>query len=137
MTIMLTNTTNPAISTTLPPPLETGALIINYVLLCACCVFSSVAFAPIKHFETGDGFYFQFIFAIGMWVAGLPMLFIRNFPDFYTIPLLGGVLWSVSNLCTVPVIGLVGIGIGSLFWNTFALVWGWAHVRYGWYTFKI
>jgi hypothetical protein len=124
--------TTAATTTSTSAPLDTSTLITDYILLFLCCVFYGVAFAPIKHYDTGDGFYFQFIFGIGMWVAGVPMIFIRDFPRFYTLSFLGGVVWAVGNLCTVPVIRLIGIGVGSLFWNMFGLVWGWANVRFGW-----
>jgi hypothetical protein len=131
--LSLFNTTTILTSTsTTTPSLDSTTLIVDYVLLFACCILYGIAFVPVKHFETGDGLYFQFMFAIGIWVAGVPMLLIRNFPEFYMVAFLGGFVWSVGNLCTVPVIRLIGIGVGSLFWNMFGLVWGWAHARYGW-----
>jgi hypothetical protein len=58
---------------------------------------------------------------------------VQSFPKFYALPLLGGVIWSTGNLCTVPVIQFLGIGLGSLFWNIVGLVVGWANARYGWF----
>jgi hypothetical protein len=117
-TILSTTTT-----TTVSTPLDTSTLVVDYALLFLCSIFYGVAFAPIKHYNTGDGFYFQFVFAIGIWVAGVPMLFFRGFPQFYTLSLVGGVIWAIGNVCTVPVIKLIGIGVGSLFWNMFGLIW--------------
>jgi hypothetical protein len=87
----------------------------------------------VKHYETGDGMFFQFVVCIGIWISGMVVFAVQSFPKFYAVPLLGGVIWSTGNLCTVPVIKFLGIGLGSLFWNIVSLVVGWANARYGWF----
>lgn len=44
-----------------------------------------------------------------------------------------GFLWTTGNINTVPVIKLIGIGVGSLFWNASGLILGWAYARFGWF----
>lgn len=55
-------------------------------------------YVPVKHFETGDGMFFQFIVCIGIWLVGFIVFWLRQFPKFYALPLLGGFLWSVRML---------------------------------------
>jgi hypothetical protein len=45
--------------------------------------------------------------------------------------MLGGFFWSTGNLNTVPIIKTIGIGLGTLFWNTILLLIGWAVARFG------
>ena len=45
--------------------------------------------------------------------------------------MLGGFFWSTGNLTVVPIIKLVGIGMGALFWNTILLIIGWTVARFG------
>jgi hypothetical protein len=73
----------------------------------------------------GDGMFFQLVICVSIWVVGLIINVIRNFPYFYAFPLLsknskliltkkkrlknyfiikGGFLWSTANICTVPII---------------------------------
>lgn len=91
---------------------------------------------PVKHYETGDGMFFQLIVGIAVWSSGIIVHWIRGFPKFYAFPLLGGFFWATGNLQTVPVIRCVGIGIGSLFWNVSGLIVGWSYARFGWFGIK-
>ncbi len=88
---------------------------------------------PIKHYETGNGLFFQFIVGIAIWSTGIVVHWARGFPKFYAFPLLGGFFWSTGNLQTVPVIRCLGIGVGSLFWSMSGLVVGWSYARFGWF----
>jgi hypothetical protein len=80
--------------------------------------------------------FFQLILTTAIWTVGFVVNAIRNFPKFYPLPMLGGFLWSTGNLNTVPIIKLIGIGMGTLFWNTILLIFGWAIARFGWFGVK-
>lgn len=93
-------------------------------------IFGSINLA-VKKFETGDGMFYQLTFAAGVWAVGFVVNCFRCFPKFYPLPLLGGFLWATGNLSTVPIIKLIGIGLGSLIWNSMILIIGWAVARFG------
>ena len=41
-----------------------------------------------------------------------------------------GFLWATGNICVVPVIKTIGLGLGLLIWGSFNLLSGWASGRY-------
>ena len=86
---------------------------------------------PVKQYETGDGMFFQLVLTTAIWTVGFIVFAIRGFPTFYPLPMLGGFFWSTGNLNVVPIIKLIGIGMGTFFWNTILLVVGWAVARFG------
>lgn len=103
----------------------------SYAALSVSVVLWGVNYVPVKQFETGDGFFFQFMFGIAVWSSGFVVYFIKGIKNFYWLAMLGGMLWSLSNLFTVPVIKLIGIGLGMLMWNSSCLLLGWAVPRFG------
>ena len=109
----------------------TSMNLLGYLGLVVASVFWGGNNLPIKHYETGDGMFFQFIVSIAVWMTGIIVHWVRGFPKFYALPLLGGFFWSTGNLQTVPVIRCLGIGIGSLFWNISGLIVGWSYARFG------
>ena len=131
---MLSELTSQATNvTTHQPPVTLTVEILDYLCLLIASVGYGGYLLPVKHFDTGDGFFFQFVLCTGLWLWGFPIFWYRNFPSFLWLPLFGGFLWSTANLCTVWVIALIGIGLGSLFWNSAGLLAGWAYARYGWF----
>ncbi len=128
----LTTTTSMTEPTT-SAPLTTTVLVLDYVFMFISSVFYGSNYLPVKHYETGDGFFFQFMLCIGIWISGIPVYAYQAFPTFYSWPLFGGFLWSCGNLVSVPVIKFLGIGLGSLFWNIVGLVVGWGNARFGWF----
>lgn len=103
----------------------------SYIALGASAFLWGVNNVPVKQFEMGDGFFFQFIFAVAVWGSGFPVYLIKGINNFELLAMLGGALWSISNAFTVPVIKLIGIGVGMLMWNSSCLVVGWAIPRFG------
>lgn len=121
----LATTTNGSNSTNISSSLE------DYIALSASVVLWGVNYVPVKQFETGDGFFFQFMFAISIWSCGFAVYLVKGISNFYWLAMLGGSFWSLSNAFTVPVIKLIGIGLGMLMWNSACLLLGWAVPRYG------
>lgn len=105
--------------------------LLGYMGMVVASVFWGGNNLPIKHYETGNGMFFQFIVGIAVWQTGIVVHWIRGFPKFYPLPLLGGFFWATGNMQTVPSIRCLGIGVGSLFWNIFGLIVGWAYARFG------
>ncbi|ELR13173.1 transmembrane protein 144 family protein [Acanthamoeba castellanii str. Neff] len=86
---------------------------------------------PVKKFETGDGMFFQWILCTGIWLTGLVVNGIQGWPTFEPIAMIGGVLWCTGNLLTVPIIKMIGLGLGLLLWGLTNLIMGWATGTFG------
>jgi hypothetical protein len=57
---------------------------------------------PAKRVNTGDGFFFALVIALGIWFAGLIFTLIYSkgaTSDFEPIAAIGGVLWATGNMC--------------------------------------
>ncbi|CAH1777680.1 unnamed protein product [Owenia fusiformis] len=108
----------------------------GYIAAGIAVLFFGSNFAPIKKFETGDGIFFQWILCSAIWITGLVVNVIQNFPTFYPLAMLGGFLWATGNICVVPIIKTIGLGLGLLIWGSFNLLSGWASGRFGWFGLK-
>lgn len=69
----------------------------GYLFLVGSSIFYGSNFLPVKQYETGDGMFFQLILCIAIWTVGFLVNSIRNFPQFYPLPLLGGFMWAVRS----------------------------------------
>ena len=58
------------------------------------CLVASVFFGsnllPVKQFSAGDGFFFQFVFCVAVWLVGLILDVILNNQRFYPLVIVGG-----------------------------------------------
>lgn len=88
-------------------------------------------FVPVKRFETGDGLFFQWVLCIGFWLVGTMVNAIQGYPIFYPLAMVGGALWALGNVCSVPIIKAIGMSLGLLIWGTFNLFSGWITGRFG------
>ncbi|CAF1479684.1 unnamed protein product [Adineta steineri] len=99
------------------------------------CIVASGVFGsyllPVKQFSVGDGFFFQFVFCVAVWLVGLILDLIIGNQRFYPLVLVGGVLWTTGNLVTVFCIKTCGLSVGLLIWGTTSLIMGWAGGRFG------
>ncbi|KAL5014967.1 hypothetical protein ScPMuIL_009237, partial [Solemya velum] len=87
--------------------------------------------APVKTFETGDGLFFQWVVCQGALIIGVVVYLIRQAPKFYPFGMLCGTIFVSGNLCVVPVIKTIGMGLGLCIWGMTNLVSGWATGRFG------
>ncbi len=46
--------------------------------------------------------------------------------QFEPIAMVGGMLWTIGNCTVVPIIGLIGLGLGLLLWGLANMVVGWS-----------
>eukprot|EP00455_Lapot_gusevi_P008580 TRINITY_DN1375_c0_g1_i2.p1 TRINITY_DN1375_c0_g1~~TRINITY_DN1375_c0_g1_i2.p1 ORF type:complete len:334 (+),score=108.65 TRINITY_DN1375_c0_g1_i2:79-1080(+) len=93
-------------------------------------------FVPVKKIKTGDGMFFQLVMCIAIWIAGLIVYLVRGAPKFEPIAILGGVLWTSGNVCVVPIIRCIGMGMGLLIWGSANLIMGWASGNFGLFGIK-
>lgn len=110
---------------------SSSSIVESYLALAASSVLWGVNFVPLKQYETGDGLFFQFMFALSVWIYGFIFIMFRGIKQFQLLAMLGGMLWSISNALTVPILKLIGIGLGMLVWNSSCLIIGWAIPRFG------
>lgn len=136
LTTVAFNLTTQNHMTTVAPSDGLSKQVIGYIAVVVAVLLFGSNLVPIKKFETGDGVFFQWIYCIAIWLTGLILYGIRNFPTFYPMAMLGGFLWCTGNMMTVPIIKTIGLGQGILVWASFNLLSGWASGRFGWFTMK-
>ena len=88
-------------------------------------------YIPVKSFETGDGVFFQWVMSVAILIGGFITYCIQHFPTFYVEAAIGGAIWSLGNVCVVPIVKLVGLSIGFLIWAMTSMVVGWAMNTFG------
>jgi len=88
-------------------------------------------FVPVKKFETGDGVFFQWVLCCAIWLSGMVVNIARGFPQFQPFAMLGGFLWCTGNMMVVPVIKMIGLGLGMLIWGLTNLLMGWGSGNFG------
>lgn len=93
--------------------------------------FYGTNFAPVKKFDTGDGMFFQWVLCSAIMFVGIVVQLIRSSPKFYPIVMLGGFLWETGNICVVPIIKTIGLGLGLCMWGVTNLLSGWVTGRFG------
>ena len=67
---------------------------VAYVFIFVSCLFWGGNYLPVKHYDTGDGVFFQFVVCISVWVTGVFVHSARLFPKFYGLPAIGGVIYN-------------------------------------------
>jgi len=100
-------------------------VVLGLIGACIAVLFFGSNFIPVKKFETGDGFFFQWILCVGVWLVGLVINLARSQPPFEPIAMCGGIIWATGNLMCVPIIKRIGMGLGLLIWGTTGLLSGW------------
>ncbi|XP_060566093.1 transmembrane protein 144-like isoform X1 [Ruditapes philippinarum] len=103
----------------------------GFITAAIAIFFYGTNFAPVKKFDTGDGMFFQWILCMAIWCSGLVVQMIRKSPKFYPLAMLGGLLWETGNICVVPIIKTIGLGLGLCIWGMTNLLSGWATGRFG------
>ncbi|VDM39023.1 unnamed protein product [Toxocara canis] len=87
-----------------------------------CCIVSCIAFGvmftPLRKFDSGDGFFVQWVECSVVFVIGFGVNVVRNFPPFQPIAIIGGLLFTTGNVAAVPLINGLGMGPGMLLWGS-------------------
>ena len=103
----------------------------SYAALAVSVVLWGTNLTPLKQFETGDGFFFQFMFAMADCTSGIGVYLVKGMNNIQWLAVLGGVSAAIANAFTVPIVKLIGIGLGMLLWNSAGLIFGWSVPRFG------
>ncbi|XP_067663546.1 transmembrane protein 144-like [Haliotis asinina] len=105
----------------------------EYLGFISCVIsatFYGTNFIPVKKFETGDGVFFQWVLCNAIFIVGLVIQIIRM-SRFYSFVMVGGAIWATGNICVVPIIKTIGLGLGLCVWGSINLLVGWATGRFG------
>ncbi len=86
----------------------------GYITLAIAIIFYGSFLLPVKKYKTGDGMFFQLILCLGIWSVAFVVNWVRDFPKFYALPMVGGVMFTTGNVCSVPIIKLIGLTLGML-----------------------
>jgi len=81
-------------------------------------------YVPTKNYPQGDGWSFVWIFSSGVMTIGIFSMFIAGKAIFVYTGLIGGSLWATGNLCVIPIVKLIGLGLGILLWGSTSLITG-------------
>ena len=65
-------------------------------------VFKSLCFKSFIGFFQ-SGVFFQWILCVGIWIVGLVVNAIRNFPPFHPLVMIGGFVWCTGELFLLTV----------------------------------
>ena len=102
------------VGATTPNDTSTLTFVLSFISITTASVLWGVNNLTVKHFDTGDGVFFQFVVGLGIFSSGVIVHVFRGFPRLYALPLLSGFCWCNGNFNTVPIIKFLGIGLGTL-----------------------
>jgi len=108
-----------------------GELLLGYIGAIVASIFFGSNYVPTKNYPQGDGFSFVWIFASGVMTVGIVSIFIAGKAIFVYTGLLGGSLWAMGNLCVIPIVKLIGLGLGLLIWGSSSLIVGFFSGKFG------
>ncbi|CAK9048783.1 Cytosolic carboxypeptidase-like protein 5 (ATP/GTP-binding protein-like 5), partial [Durusdinium trenchii] len=108
-------------------------------LLCAAsaAVAYGVQYAPVKKYEIYDGITFQWFMCAGILMVGFLSSIV--FGDFgmkdneCLLIVFGGALWALSNYLVLPLVKLLGIGLGFSLYHFVNLMVGYVVGRFGFF----
>mmetsp|Transcript_17584 Transcript_17584/g.43283 ORF Transcript_17584/g.43283 Transcript_17584/m.43283 type:complete len:477 (+) Transcript_17584:102-1532(+) len=87
-------------------------------------------YVPVRKFETYDGAMFQWMMGNGICGMGIIAHFLFG-GEIINFGLVGGALWAVSNFLVLPVVKLLGLGVGFSMYHVINMIVGYAVGRFG------
>jgi len=98
--------------------------VIGYIGAIVASLFFGSNYVPTKNYPQGDGFTFVWVFSSGVLTVGILSMFIAGKAIFVYTGLIGGTFWAMGNLCVIPIIKFIGLGLGLLLWGSASLITG-------------
>jgi len=90
-------------------------------------------YVPTKNYPTGDGISFVWFFSSGVLLVGICSIGYVGKAMFMPTGLIGGALWATGNLCVIPIVKTIGLGLGLLIWGSTSLITGFFVGKFGWF----
>lgn len=94
-----------------------------------------VQYVPVKKYEIYDGTTFQWFMCSGIMMMGFVLsLCFGSLEQEPALPVIfGGMLWGLSNYCVLPLVKLLGIGLGFSLYHFVNLMVGYLIGRFGFF----
>jgi len=108
-----------------------AASVLGFIGAIVASVFFGSNYVPTKNYPQGDGMSFVWIFSSGVLTVGIISMFITGKAIFVYTGLIGGSLWATGNLCVIPIVKLIGLGLGLLLWGSTSLLTGFLVGKFG------
>jgi len=108
-----------------------ASTLLGFVGALLASVFFGSNYVPTKKYPQGDGMCFIWVFSSGVLTVGFISMFISGKFIFVYTGLIGGSLWAAGNLCVIPIVKLIGLGLGLLLWGSTSLVTGFMTGKFG------
>ncbi|CAK9302530.1 unnamed protein product [Gordionus sp. m RMFG-2023] len=106
-------------------------LYVGYIACFIAVILFGSNLAVVKKYETGNGFFFNWVYCSAVWCIGLMVNLWQGTPPFYPLGMVGGIFWATGGLCVSIILRYIGLGLGVCIWATFNLIIGWACGRFG------
>jgi len=107
------------------------AIVLGFIGALISSIFFGSNYVPTKKYPQGDGMTFIWVFSSGVLTVGIISIFVAGKAVFVYTGLLGGSLWATGNLCVIPIVKLIGLGLGLLLWGSTSLVTGFLTGKFG------
>jgi len=79
------------------------------------CTYSVLSFSSqyvwLRKYETADGVFTHWIQAVSIYIVGGIVDLACGLPRFQPLAMLGGCLWAIGSITSVPLINTLGLGI--------------------------
>ncbi|XGW16626.1 hypothetical protein V3C99_001797 [Haemonchus contortus] len=108
-----------------------GSTILGLGACALSSLFFGTAYVPIKRFDASNGIFVQWVMSAGILCVGMVVNAFEEFPKFQPFAMVGGALWALGNFTAVPIMNVLGLGMGMLIWGTTNCVCGWSVGRFG------
>ena len=73
-------------TTTIQPDVKKNYFL-GFLYLSISCIFYGINYLPVKHYEIGDGMFYQFIVSLGFFASNVVIYCFQGFPEFYVLPM--------------------------------------------------
>jgi hypothetical protein len=98
----------------------------GYLAAAVASLMFGSCYVPMKRFDTGDGLFFQWIFGATVFAFGVGCEVFSQSLVFDWYGVLGGAVWALGNVCVVPILRFLGLGLGFLVWSAVNLLGAYA-----------
>jgi len=126
----------------------TGPIAIAWILLMGAIFVWGTMYVPARDYESYDGSIFQWYMGCSILFTGIIIHFMIGtttvpgteyqtmFPIYWE-GIVGGILWSISNILVVPSVKLLGLGVGFTVYHAINLILGYLNGKYGLYGLSV
>lgn len=111
--------------------ITTSEEVLGYIGAAVASVFFGSNYIPTKNYPTGDGITFVWMFSSGVLLVAISSIMIAGKYVFVYTGLLGGSLWASGNMCVIPIVKTIGLGLGLLIWGSTSLITGFFVGKFG------